>query len=605
MRCHRSTFPCAADLGSVAVAIVISFGLLTTSVSANPNNEDPEKPLQAHNTIEGAEKQIQAMYAKFAEWEKLVISSTEAANEGRRFPHSQLSKIYPETYRGIWYAEHLQAMGEPAGHDLRVKFTYLRKAMGTFASKLHEFQPKEIAELTKETPNRRKTIASAAELASQGNLVQAEREIQRFRLKQLESVFYLGSSQSRPFENEIAGPHNQLLSRLSDQRRAEYQKRALEKINSYGTVVERLKSESERIASELKQSPATTLADGQTGDAADALRYLTMLWGNASAAVTRSVAVAWAFNNGSADATAEPFARVIESVDATGTEAVIGVLNSAVASTPNDQIPVLLPRLLTALSELDRRYSGDLDDRIKAAVTQLTAKNASVAEQSRRYSAATAEPTRWMQRYALQQVENQRREYPPAAIRLNQELTPASPVEPAIYGSVANRSRILTPGSLGGPASWMAGNAAELVGTKVTDDAMIRLSPTAKLAIVAQEPRHYSGVPASFPIDRFMTELNDCLLLDASHGPLDLSAADAQSSAQMQEFQHVGGRISKLTLEPFVSRFATMPDEAHVLVPLNRLPSIDSRGEPVNKVIWRLDLQPDWVAHRLFFAAGE
>ena len=119
------------------------------------------------------------------------------------------------------------------------------------------------------------------------------------------------------------------------------------------------------------------------------------------------------------------------------------------------------------------------------------------------------------------------------------------------------------------------------------------------------DSRHYANVPANFPVGKYIADLDECLLLDDSHGPLDLRGADAKSSAELQEFQGTGGKVMRLTLESAVARLATIPDAAHVLVPLDSMPVIDSDGPAVEKAFWRVDLQPQWVAHRLFFAKAQ
>jgi hypothetical protein len=86
---------------------------------------------------------------------------------------------------------------------------------------------------------------------------------------------------------------------------------------------------------------------------------------------------------------------------------------------------------------------------------------------------------------------------------------------------------------------------------------------------------------------------------------LTLESESMRVSAELQEFQGTGGKVMRLTLESAVARMATIPDAAHVLVPLNSMPVIDSDGPAVEKAFWRVDLQPQWVAHRLFFAKAQ
>lgn len=584
------------------ITCVIFGGLHGVSVAANPTPQDHDQPLAAHNTITGAEKQIQLMYAKFGEWEKLVIASTESANSGGNFSHRQLSKIYPDVYRGIWHAQHLQAMGEPAGFDLYRKFTVLHAAMGIFASKLGEFHQQEIDKLTKDSPNRLKMLAKVRELADQGKLVEAERQIQAYHVKQLASIFYLRHPQAKPFENQVFPLHNEILGQLNAQRKSAYREQALQKINSFAAALVTLQEESDRIRAELSKSPSVTLAEGTTGDAADAIGYVHTLWGNASASITRSVALAWAFGGGDIDTTAEPLLAKLREAESIANDAISGILQSATQSTPTDQIAKLVPRILMELSMIDRRYMGQLDPTIIGAVEKLVAKNADVAEQAKRYAEATLEPTRWMRRYTRQQVDLIAREYPDASSLLNQKLVLEDSIQPSIYGRAGGREQVLTVGSLTRPANWIAGDAKSVLGKQIKEEGSVRLTRNSASAIVPQDPRHYTNLPATFGIEKYRQELDQCLLLDDLHGPLDLPSADAMTSAKFQEFDRVGGSIAGLTLEPYLTRFATLPDGAHDLVPLNRLPAIDVRGPAIEKVIWRVDLKPEWVAHQYFLA---
>lgn len=261
----------------LAIACGLIFG---KSAHANPSTKNPNQPFKAHNTINGADKQIQAMYAKYDEWEQLVVSSLESAKAGKRFPHQQLSRIFPETYRGMWYAEHLQAMGEPAGYDLHRKFTALRKAMFEFCTWLAEYQQKEIAALKKATPNRVKTLERVEQLVQEGKLEEAERQIQALHLKQLVSVFYLRSSQASPYETPVVSAHQQVRQKLNQKRRQAYGERAQESMQAYSSAIETLQSESKRVAGELSSSPTVALSEGQSGDAADAIAYVRTLWKN-------------------------------------------------------------------------------------------------------------------------------------------------------------------------------------------------------------------------------------------------------------------------------------------------------------------------------------
>jgi hypothetical protein len=575
---------------------------MASAAKGNPTTQSPEQGLDAHGTIDGSKKQIELMYRKFAEWEKLVTESAEKMKAGRRFSHQELSRVFPETYRGIWNAEHLQAMGEPAGYDLARKFTLLRNAFFIFSPGLAQFQRNELAKLQKETPKRRQMLAKTQQLVAEGKLAEAERQIQAFHLKQLTSVFYLTSAQLKPFENEVNPPHNAIRKKLNEQRRETYREKAKTKIDSYRAAIEKLETESMRLSSELQRSATVAIADGKTGDAADAIAYVGSLWGNASAAITRSFALTLAFQPGRTESISSSFEKERGRTEEIAVKAFGNIVKSAATSTPANKIPALFPRVLSELSVIDRRSAGRLAGTFAPLAETLAEKNPGLAAQSKRYSEATLEPNRWMQRYTKQKVDNQLREYPVAITLLNRKMKPDSTVRPAIYRQQSPRERLLTPGVFTEPAGWMADDAKMLVGMKTALGASVRLSPSAKTAIVPLDGRHYASLAATIPVGKYADEVIECLLLDDSHGPLDLKAADARSSAELQEFQHTGGQIERLTLESAVARLATLPDAAHVLVPLNSLPVVEGGGSAVEKTMWRIDLQPKWVAHRLFFA---
>ena len=97
-----------------------------------------------------------------------------------------------------------------------------------------------------------------------------------------------------------------------------------------------------------------------------------------------------------------------------------------------------------------------------------------------------------------------------------------------------------------------------------------------------------------------MADLKKALLVDDKHLPLSFAAADAVSSAEMHDYVSVGGAISKVSLEAAVTRFATLPDVAYILVPIGGLPMIDESNAPLGQTCWRLDVLPTWAQHTHF-----
>ncbi|MCO8124382.1 hypothetical protein NHH03_21765 [Stieleria sp. TO1_6] len=586
------------NCGSVLLFILMGIHPIADAI-ADPNTTDYRSGLNAQGTIDGAKNQIERMYATCFEWETLAIDSLAQIDNGGTIAHQKFSRLYAEIYRSIWHAKHLQAMGEPAGLDLERRYILLRNLYGSFAAKLGEFQAKEIGKLRAADEKRKKVIAQALQLAANGKLAAAERGLQTLRLQQLQSVFYLTHSQSKTFENELALPHNQVLQQLNAQRQQQYRQQAAAKIASYQTAITALENGCQQIIAELGRST------GNRPDGPGAIASIETLWGNASAAIDRAVALSWLFDDGPPQAIAAPFQNELQRCQSIAVGAIEQVLESLAQSVDPQQLPTLYPQLLKALTVVDRRVTSDLGPKLEPSLQQLAAKHPDLVAQSQRYSAAVSQPIRWMHRYSEQQIQHANRDYPDASALLNRKFASDTSVRPAVYGPASRSERVLTPGVISQPAGWIAGDAKPLIGMKVKLEHSLRLSPTATISLTRQDRRHYGNLPADVPLAKFIDELDHNLLIDESHEPLSWSAADAKSAAEMQDFRAVGGRIVQLTLESAMTRFATLPDAAHVMIPLDRVPEIEDQGKPLEKAIWRIQAKPDWVAHSLFFAKLE
>ena len=589
----------------IAVSLLGISLLLGGDASANPNSDDSNVAMKAHGTIEGAAQRVAQLYEKFFEWEKLAADSMEKAQRQGRIPHSQLSRIYADINRGIWFSKDLQSMGEPAGKDLEVKYTQLRNEFRKFATVLKEFHQKKIAELKKQTPKRVKELERIKQLIGSGKLMEAEGAIQKLHLSQLPAVFYLTNQQASPYETPVATVHNQSLEQIAKVRRADFAKKAEEKIVANQEAIKLLGSEATRLASELASSQKVKLGADVEGDAADAIDYLATLWGNASAAVNRSYGIALAYRSGTVDSISQAFRPVVTRVENTAIEGLKSIINSAAKSTPADQVKTLYPRVLKNLTAIDRRYYGDLERAVTEPLQNLAKMDSTLAGSVQTYSRATQEPLRWMKRFALRQRQSLSNGYPTTDVLLGAKKTPKTSSKPGFYGGPDMRQRVLTPSSFGIPASWVVGAAASIVGEKVRQDDVLRIVPSQPKLVGPQTARGYTNIDSTLALDTEMQFLRNSLLIGTEHPPLDYAAADADSSAERHEFSMVGGEVSKVWMEPLVTRIATIPDVAHMLVPLGSLAPINPERPAMGQTLWRIDIKPQWVVHPLFVAVAK
>jgi hypothetical protein len=107
-------------------------------------------------------------------------------------------------------------------------------------------------------------------------------------------------------------------------------------------------------------------------------------------------------------------------------------------------------------------------------------------------------------------------------------------------------------------------------------------------------------VPYSKALESQVDALRMMLLVTPTQGPLSLDAAIALAAAEDGTYRAVGGIVSEVTLEPLLSRFATLPDRSRGLLLLKELPAEIQASDLRNAVLARFDLAPRWVAHETF-----
>ena len=586
-------------LESNSILSVLASLFIATSVAANPSTEEPLKGIAAHDSVPGAKQRVEQMYENLYEWEKGFVTAKANVSRGARsFQHSVLSRNFAGIHEAQLDAKTLEIMGEPAGIDLGRRYEMLRRQYRQLLVATTPYRPKELKDLTRDIAKRDKTIARCKELAAQGKLVEAEKTMRALALKTYSSLFYLADFNFKKFANPINSVHLVIKEELDKQRKEQFRALGKKKIESSLKAIEILKSETDRVVEELRSGSTVALGDQGEGDAAQAVAYIGKLWGRASAGITRSFGIAWAFQERQG-AVAGPFTdevRRAESIAVDGLQALIMTLEKATDA----DFEKLMPKVVRELAVIDRRYSGSLREKLLPAIEKVQLRHVDFSERARKYAAATIEPTRWMQRYASKRSETFKQEYKAPNVSLGEEREYEIDKED-LYGRRARPKRVLTPKQQVGHANWLAGDAKGLIGAKIWESSTVKLGET-PMSVTTQDARHYSNLVVSFSLEREIEQLRESLLVDDSHPPLSYSAADAISAAERNEFEFVGGTVRRLTLEASVTRLATLPDVAHPLVPLNRLPAIDQNTPRLSQVMWRLDVDTDWVSHRMFVA---
>ncbi|MCC9601092.1 hypothetical protein LOC67_11090 [Stieleria sp. JC731] len=537
------------------------------------------------------------MYQKFDEWESLATESFRSMQQGKRFPHQNLAKAFTGCYQGIWSSMQLQAMGEPAGYDLEHKFTFLRNALGNFSGALVEFQPKEISKLQSDSAKRKDAIAKASELEQQGKLVEAEAAIRQYHLRQLGSVFYLNYSQFKEFENQVAPIHNRLLKRLSAERRSEYAQKAIPSMKQWETDAAEFDSECKEFVLQLKSSSTVNVGAIKDGDVSDVIDRIGQRWIQVARSIDRSYAIAAAFNLERPDQLHQQYFSQKSNLKSNVVATLKQVVSAACVSSSADSIPTQYPEVLQAIANIERRCHLGVAEQLSPELGELLNKNPNFALQVDHYNEATRQPMHWMSKYAKQSSDAVRRQFSPVAQVMTSREKPAEIELSPIYRPLSSSPQVLTVPSFSKPCHWIAGSASSLVGRSVSDQSNLRLSLQQPKTVTPNQAHQYSTITVDSTFDSERKSVEKSFMTSVEHPPLNLVAAQAFNSLLSNEFELVGGQVTKLTIEPSVCVLG----EGDSLVQLDQLPLFKSDYDNARQLTWAYEIQPLWIQHQLFF----
>lgn len=593
-----------AQTGFVFLAVSL---LGATAVLANPTGKEPNRALAAHGTIAAAKEMVPALYELCAESEQFVALTYERRDTPVKFSDRQISKAYGQLWQARRHADHLILMGEPAGVDLRKKTDLLYRQVGKFGTAYRstpggqKWNARARKELDRKRPGLMRFLQQANAAIDQGRLELVDQQLEAKGVELHEKVAFFTASEVNKYIKELMVVLSKNDSLLNAKRRKEYMARATEVMNQQLAAATQFPAEATRIRDEIAASGTAALGENQSGGAPEALAHVATLWGHASAGLGRATAIQWAFTN-QAETQLQPSPAQLKEV---AIQSLASIVDAAAASIPPDQVQASYSQLLKQISQVERRSGMSNHDVSKAcqpALSKLAAKDPALQRRIDAYQRATSEVLRWRQEYASQQSKNLSARFPAAATLLSSKSEITSHNRPNFVGPPAGETDI-APTRFGSPANWMVYEAStRLVGESVSEDVLIRLTPTSRTAVVPYQANHYSNVSVPQPSEEQVNDLRNALVVDDAHGPLTVESADAVSSAELYDYASVSGMIESVHLESLVTRFITLPDVAYTLTPLGRNPPVDTSIQPLQQTCWRLDVRPIWARNKYFMS---
>lgn len=586
-----------------------SVAFLAPSAIANPSNVDPSKPLAAHGTIDGAADLVQRLYGIHNSAESQLLKLLET--NPTRLPVSKVESAVGNLWKAQRDAEHLKLMGESAGFDLEIKFRQLALQYKKLALTCRGtpqggrlFLSRK-SQLQRDAVKRDRFLSEQQAALQSGDVESVNTKMETFGLKHLTALALFSPTETVPFISKFNEVINSTDTRLKPARRKAYQAVAIAKIKDELSIVSAFATESARVRDEIAATGTAKLAGGKSGDAADAIAYLGSAWGSSSAALIRVAGLQMTFGgSGDASELIEPSVSEARKLAANASAAIAKVVDAAADKTPSDQVADLYSRALEQISLIDRRGDGkSVAAACQTALGKLASKSPGLADRVANYSRATDEVLVWRAAFTKQRASLLAKKFPPIYTLMNEEKPVTKTNKPKIFGSMSSRPRVVAAGSFSIPANWNVFEAAnDLVGKSTSSVQVLRLSPSSGIGVVPFVSSHYANVNVGFRLEKEIADLRKALLVDDTHRPLSIAAADALSAAEMGDYEQVGGMISRLDLESLSSRLIGLPNVAYMLGNLGQIPQPIDSVPAVQQTCWRFNVTPRWVRHKYFVA---
>ena len=603
---HRN----AAIVGTALFAVC---GVL----QANPSDQDFDAALAVHGKTLSPELQqrAQSLYETANEamigFAKAVNSSRDVRLDGKKLGRTHVALTQVHRLGG-----QLLLLGEPAGADYQARVGVLKQGLNRIIPAYQSSRAGQAfietirLQLRKQYPARMKTLVNVQQLATQQKWAQAEEVLYRL-LDMLETgTVFLSSAEHQsiydPFE-EVRGAVDRAMfrSRMVQANEILRQSRRAQTPDFAG-----VDAQMKTAAQALTQSAKVPWAEESlTGP--ELVDRFGQKWREIQVMSLRCQALDWAMQFRASDmyegegdssidkrdAISGPMRQFTASVE----QAIAQAIDADAQRASAEDAIRLYHEYLRVLAPLARQAERrGLASVVEPPLEKLASKSDAFAQEVAAYRAATDELLRWRRRVAAGRAAGQATSYPSVekpffeATRNEGEyrgLFPEKDADPRFPALQASAPQVMPVAT------------ERLMGQTVAVHDVIRLPGQSRVAIARYRMRTYANVPTNLNVASELDALKYDLLVSDQAFPLTLAAMQSLTSAERGDFSAVGGTISGLHLESLITRFASLPEPAAVLMPLGVLPREDVEYRIHSQMLMRFDIQPHWAQHDHFFIA--
>jgi len=537
-----------------------------------------------------------------------------------KLAENQLSHVKPQavgqTHVAILQldrlAQRLILLGEPAGAELQLRAEQLgRQLQAIILAYLQlpgvaERVAKDYKNLVARAQQRAAVVSKAKQLADRQEWEKAE-SVLREAIDELETTcVWFSVEQRRRALGELTGP----LALVEDRVRRFRKERARELL---AEARRKLTPDFAALMGEVRDAITSLRTGSDTGPEGEShfgpnvLNRVGEGWQQAQHQAVQCLGLDWARG---LDATSPELSQLVEAQSRFSAEigpALAELIEGDAARSDASQARGLLVAYLERLAPLVGLSADDsLADAVASPLEKLAAKSLELAAEVEAYRAATSDVLRWRRRTATAYARARRAEFRP----IRQQYLEAFRAANSRPGFVAANAVDTSRAEFSTPVPGVMRRASEqLIGSRAFLEDLVGLPTTPRITVARYHQRGYArfSVPDELaePFAREVASLEADLLVNPSAPPLTLEAAVALFRGRRGDLAAAGGEIVGVSVEPLVTRFATLSAAGRSLAPLGPLPAEPGTTRAMHQVVVQFEIRPTWLAHECFFVEPE
>ena len=590
----------------VFIAIGMVCCLTSNQVQANPTSKNPNVPLSVHGTLAEAKQIHSELAGLIVEMEKFVIETIEQVNKRgpEAAPPKKLSLYRGSAAQGIFKAQRLAVLGEPAAIDFQLRFSRAEVAIQDMVKNYmmspagQKLRANLIAQVKKTQPAREKKLAQARENLEKDNVSGAESIMDPLSIEVEGLIHFLFPEEYKPYIGTYDPTRAAVQAAALAKRNAQAKEAFTAAITNNAVDLQAWKEWANQTVTQIGTAGQATVAGAAAMDGPAAVEMVKTQWLATHARLQRLAGLHWGLYP-SDSSKQDPTAGLATECQAIALDSVKRIIEADATSVSPGNVQGHYQRYLTTLADLGSLSDASLiESQCDAALQKLLAKNSLYQQQVEQYRRATRDLFEFDKRQRTQSMAAMQSKYPAAdaTVRKQVEIVNQQPGLLPAQSTVPVLATLMYPAHL-----TMATVGPRVVNQTVSMQRIRALSPDAKVEVAGLDSRTYgSMLKVALPAAE-QARVASLLLVDATHAPLSVAANVAWQCVQRGNYDVGGGQIVSCQLEPVVARFASMPDAASAIVPLGTAGAASVGPMQLNQMMMRVDIVPQWVMYPLGF----